>query len=95
MDVDIYVGGGKHISLKVGDQLEFSIQQIEAKLSLDLPGVDSCIGWSHHCKWTTWRASNEAVDARRNWRRQQRVVSEASKGSVRKRRCKRRLNCIR
>lgn len=41
MDVDIYVGGGQHVALKVGDQLEFSIKQIEAKLNLDMPGFDS------------------------------------------------------
>ncbi len=70
MDVDIYVGGGKHISLKVGDQLEFSIQQIEAKLSLDLPGVDSlenirsalCIG-----RRNTEISDEETVNELREW----------------------------
>mgnify|MGYP000884904393 CR=1 FL=1 len=35
MDVEVCIGGGKTMVLKAGDQLEFSISQIEVKLGLE------------------------------------------------------------
>lgn len=40
MDVEIYVGGGQSVTLVCGDQLEFSLSQISAKLNVEMEGVD-------------------------------------------------------